>query len=167
MCQQQTLTKKERQSVSKMVMKLEALSSEFKTYHCTILDQTDEQKELVEEQVILDKHKDKDEQLMEPLQELVAMTEPVIPTTPGTGNYQSVATCKPISEAENLIRQMNQVHNSLTRAKRVVDDKDKEVDMCVLEGHEERIKRIDVELQGIKQDMLLVEDYESLAKKTR
>ena len=37
--------------------------------------------------------------------------------------------------------------------------------MCVLEGHEERLKSIDTDLQGIKHDMLLVDDYESLAVK--
>ena len=34
--------------------------------------------------------------------------------------------------------------------------------MCALEGHEERIKSIDSDLQGIRLDMLLIDDYESL-----
>ena len=58
---------------------------------------------------------------------------------------------------------MDQIHNSLLKVKRVVDDK--EVDRCLLEGHEERLKNIDVDLQGIKRDMLLIEDYESLARR--
>ena len=41
--EKETLTKKERQTVSKMVKKLEALSAEFKKYHCVILDQTEDQ----------------------------------------------------------------------------------------------------------------------------
>ena len=35
--------------------------------------------------------------------------------------------------------------------------------MCLLKGHEERLKNIDVDLRGIKRDMLLIDDYESLA----
>ena len=49
------------------------------------------------------------------------------------------------------------------KVKRVL--KDKELDMCMLEGHEERLKRIDTDLKGIKHDMLLKDDYESLAGK--
>ena len=35
--------------------------------------------------------------------------------------------------------------------------------MCLLEGHEERLKSINTDLQGIKWDMLLIDDYESQA----
>ena len=40
---------------------------------------------------------------------------------------------------------------------------EKETDMCLLGGREERLKIIDSNLQGIKRDMLLIDDYESLA----
>ena len=40
---------------------------------------------------------------------------------------------------------------------------DKEVDMCLLEGHEERLKSIDVDLQEIKCGMLLIDDYKNFA----
>ena len=40
---------------------------------------------------------------------------------------------------------------------------EKEMDMCLLESHEERLKSIDTDLQGIKRDMLLIDHYESLA----
>ena len=33
----------------------------------------------------------------------------------------------------------------------------------MLEGHEEKLKSIDADLQGIKRDLLLINDYESLA----
>ena len=55
---------------------------------------------------------------------------------------------------------MDQVHNSLMKVKRVIDHK--EVDMCLLGRHEERVKNVDVDLQGIKQDILLIEEYECL-----
>ena len=37
--------------------------------------------------------------------------------------------------------------------------------MCSLETHEERLKTIDIDLQSIKCDMLLIDDYESLSGK--
>ena len=49
------MTEKQSQ-FSKMAKKLEVLSAEFKTYHCAILDQIEEQEKLAKEQVILDKH---------------------------------------------------------------------------------------------------------------
>ena len=63
--EKETLTEKERQTVSKVVKKLEALSVEFKTYHYAILDQTKDQDKLTEEQVILDDNEDIVKDLME------------------------------------------------------------------------------------------------------
>ena len=49
---------------------------------------------MAEEQVVLDEHEHKVEELMECLEMLVhvAMTKPVIPPAPGMGNYRPVAT---------------------------------------------------------------------------
>ena len=58
---------------------------------------------------------------------------------------------------------MDNVHDSLMKIKRVKDDK--ELDVCWLEGHEERFKSIDADLQVIKRDMLLIGDYKSLAER--
>ena len=96
---------------------------------------------------------------MECLEEQIVMTKPVIPHTSSMGDYRPVATSRVITEAEHFNRWMDQVHDSLVKVNRVIDDK--EVDMCVLEGHEERLKNTDTDLQGIKQDMLLVQDYDS------
>ena len=71
------MTEKEQQSVSKVVKKPKALSTEFKTYHCPNLDQSEEQQ----------KHEDKAEEVIERLEELVATTEPVIPHVLGMGDY--------------------------------------------------------------------------------
>ena len=49
------------------------------------------------------------------------------------------------------------------KVKRVKNDKS--LDVSSLEGHEERIKSIDADLQVIKRDMLLLGDYKSLAEK--
>ena len=43
-----TLTKKEQQTMSKTVKKLEALSTKFKTYLCAIVDLIEDQDELPE-----------------------------------------------------------------------------------------------------------------------
>ena len=48
------------------------------------------------------------------------------------------------------------------KVKRVVLE-ETETDICSFESHEERLKTIDSDLQAIKCDMLLIEDYESLA----
>ena len=66
-----------------------------------------------------------------------------------------------ITEAEHLSRRLSQVHDLLMKVKRVV--KDKELDMCVLEGQEERLKSINTNLKGKIRDILLIDDYESLA----
>ena len=157
--EKETLTEKEQQTVSKMAKKLEALSAEFKTYHCAILDQTEDLNKLANEQVLLDDPEDKVEELMECLEDQVVTSKPVTPQTSGTGDHRSVVRL--ITEAEHFSTRMNQIHGSLMKVKRVVEDK--EVDMCLLEGHEERLKIIDLELQGIKQDTLLIDDYKSLA----
>ena len=49
------------------------------------------------------------------------------------------------------------------KVKRVKDDK--ALDVCSLEGHEERVNSIDADLQVIKRDMLLIGDYKSLAER--
>ena len=46
------------------------------------------------------------------------------------------------------------------KVKRAVDDK--QLDMCLLEGDKERLKSIDTNMQGIKRDMLLIDDCERL-----
>ena len=57
----------------------------------------------------------------------------------------------------------HQVHDSLMKVKRVKDNK--ELDLCSLEGHEERVKSIGADLQVIKRDTLLIGDYKSLAER--
>ena len=49
------------------------------------------------------------------------------------------------------------------KVKSVKDDK--ELDMCLLEEHEERVKRIDADMQVVKRDMVLVGDCKSLAER--
>ena len=98
---------------------------------------------------------------MERTEDLVMNTEPVMPHATDMGDHRPVV--RSISEAEHLSQRLSQVHDSLTKVNRVVEEK--EADMCLLEGHEERLKSINADLQGIKQDLLLIDDYKSLAAK--
>ena len=153
--EKQTLTEKEQTTVSKMVKKLEALSTEFKMYHGAILDQIEDDNKLAKEQAVLDD----DEDVTECLQDLVNTAEPVMPHASDMGDHRPVG--RSITEVEPVSRKLSQVHNSLTTVKIVV--KVKETDMCLLEGSEEKLKSIDTDLQGIMCDMLLIDKYERLA----
>ena len=89
------------------------------------------------------------------------INEPVTPNASGIGDNQP--GIRLINEVEHLSRRFDQVHDSLTKVKRVMDDK--KLDMCSLEGHEERVKSINADLYKIKYDMLLLGDYKSLAER--
>ena len=60
-----------------MAKKLEALSTEFKTYYCDSLDHIEDEDKLTKVQAVLDDHEDNIEDLMERLEELVVTPEPV------------------------------------------------------------------------------------------
>ena len=81
-----------------------------------------------------------------------------------SGKGDGRAEVRSVSEAEHLSRRLSQVQDSLTKVKRAVLE-EKESDMCSLESHEERLKTIDTDLQSIKRDMLLIDDYERKAGK--
>ena len=86
------------------------------------------------------------EHLIERLEDLVATTEPKVPRASGKGDDRPGV--KLVTEAEHLSQRLDQVHDSLMKVKRVKDDK--ELDVCPLEGREERVKSIDADLQVIK-----------------
>ena len=67
-----------------------------------------------------------------------------------------------ISGVEHLSQRLSQEQDFLTKVKRVVLE-EKDTDMCLLESHEERLKNINTDIQSINHDMLLIDDYESLA----
>ena len=52
----------------------------------------------------------------------------------------------------------------MTKLKTIVLEK-KVSHMCLLGSNEQRLKSINTDLQAIKRDMLLIDDYESLAGK--
>ena len=57
-----------------------------------------------------------------------------------------------ITEVKHLIRRLSQLQYSMAKVKRVVEVK--EIDMCLLESHEEGLKRIDTVQKGLKSSML-------------
>ena len=96
---------------------------------------------------------------LEKIEDLVATTEPVMPHASDGGHGQPGA--KSITDVEHLSRRLCEVHNSLIKVKKIVEDK--EFDMCLLEEYEEILKCTDTDLKGIQCGMLLIDDYESLA----
>ena len=98
-----------------MVKKLETLSAEVKTHHCTILDHKEDQNKLTEEQAVLDDNEDKVQDLMEHLEDLVEPTGPEMPHTSGMVHYRLVV--RSITEAEHISQRLSQVLNSLMKTK--------------------------------------------------
>ena len=105
----------------------------------SFVDQIKDQNRLAEEQAVLDNHEDKVEVLMERLKDLVVTTEPVMP---GMDDHRPVV--KLIFVTEHLSRRLNQVH-TLMNIKRIGEDK--ELDICMLELHEKRLKSINTNLR--------------------
>ena len=120
---------------------------------------------LESEEAVFDEHVDRVTEIikgLEQLEDLIGTSKPVMPHASNKGDGR--AEVRSISEAEHLSRRLSQVEDSLTKAKRVVLE-EKETDMCLLESHEERLKSINTDLQGIKRDTVWIDDYESLAGK--
>ena len=115
---------------------------------------------LAEEQKLLDDHESKVKDLIDRLEDRLT-TEPVMHHASGIGDDRPGV--RSITEAEHLIRRLDQVHDSLMKVKKVKYDKT--LDVCWLEGHEERVKNVDADLQVIKRDMLLIGDYKNLAER--
>ena len=70
-----------------------------------ILDQTEDQENLAEEQAILDDHEDRVEELIEGLEHLVVTTEPVMPQASNMSNCRRVVIW--IAEADHLSERMD------------------------------------------------------------
>ena len=65
--EKETVNEKEQQTASKMMKKLEDLTSELIMYHCAIVDPIEDQDKLTKEQAVLDNHEDKVEDTTERL----------------------------------------------------------------------------------------------------
>ena len=118
---------------------------------------------LAEEQAVLDDHENKVEDMIKRLEDLVVTTEPVTHHASGIGDDRPEDTRRSITEVKHLSQRLDHVRDSLMKVKRVIDNK--ELEVCSLEGHEERVKSISADLQVIKHDMLLLGDYDSLAER--
>ena len=112
---------------------------EFEVRHVEVLNfiKAEDTAALESEKAVFDEHVDRITELIERLEQLedqVRTTEPVMPHKSDKSDGR--AKVRSISEAEHLTRRLSQVHDSLTKVKRVVLD-EKESDMCLLESHEE------------------------------
>ena len=140
---------------------------EFEQCHVEVLNfiAAEDRAALESEEAIFNEHMDRITEIiewLEQLEDLVGTTEPVMPHASDNGDGR--AEVRSISEKEHLSRRLSQVQDSLTKVKRVVLE-DKETDMCLLESHEDRPNTIDADLQAIKRDMLLIDDYERQARR--
>ena len=140
---------------------------EFEEHHIEVLNfiAAEDTVALESEEAVFNEHVDhvtKFIERLEQLEDLVGTTEPVMPHASDKGSGR--AEIRSISEAKHLSRRLSQVQDFLMKVKRVVLE-EKETDMCSLESHEEKLKTIDTDLQAIKRNMLLIDDYESLARR--
>ena len=109
------------------------------------VDEIEDRDKLAKEQALLDNHEDKVEDFMECQEDLVKTTEPVTPHTSDMGGHQPVRS---ITEAERVSRRLSQVHDSLTKVKRVVEVN--QTYRCFFEGYEKKLRSINTDLQRIK-----------------
>ena len=93
------------------------------------------------EEIVFDEHVNHVSDVIERLEKLrdLVTTEPVTHNASGIGDDRPGVRL--ITEAEHLSQRLDQVHDSLMKVKRIKDNK--ELEVCSLEGHEERIKIID------------------------
>ena len=137
------------------------MKSSKSTMHYSIVELMENTEVLTEEQKVLDDHENKVKDLIERLEDLEVTVEPMMSRASGIGNDRPGV--RSVTEADNLSQGLDQVHDSLMKVRRVKDDK--ELEVCLLEGREERVKSIDADLQMIKRDMLLIDDYKNLAER--
>ena len=163
--EKETLTPSERRKIMRLNDQVKEHDQEFEKRHMEVLDfiEEEDQVALNSEEKVFDEHVNRVADIIERLEKLedLVTTEPVTHHASGSGDVRPGV--RSVTEAEHLSRRLDQVHDSLTKVKRVKDDRS--LDACSLEGHEERIKSIDADLQIIKRDMLLLGDYKSLAEK--
>ena len=159
------LTPVDQRKVKRLKEQVKETDREYEERHVQVLDfiKEEDKETLDSEEAIFEKHVDRVSDILERLEQLeepAITTEPVPIPTPSLDDTQPVA--RSITEAEHLDRRLNQVHDSLTEVKKVVYAKG--LDSCSLEGHEEVVRSLSDDVQEIKRDMLLIEDYDSLAK---
>ena len=159
------LTLSEQRKIKHLKDQVKEHDQEFEKRHIEVVDfiEEEDQAALDSEEKVFDEHMNRVSDIMgrlEKLEDLVT-TEPVTLHASGIGDDRPGV--RSITEADNLSRKLDQVHDSLMKVKTVKDDK--ELDLFSLEGHEERVKSIDPDLQVIKHDMLLIGEYKSLAER--
>ena len=160
------LTPSDQRKIRRLKEQVKENDREFEQRHLDVLNliEAEDQTALDSEEAVFDKHVNCVSEIIERLEQLedkVTTSEPMMPRASGMGDARPGV--KLVTEAEHLGRRLSQVHDSLMKVKRVVDGKD--LDVCSLEGHEERVKSISDDLQGVKRDLLMIDDYESLAER--
>ena len=163
--EKEMLTPSDQRNIKRLKDQVKEHDQEFEKRHMEVLDfiEEDDQVALNSDENVFDEHVNRVSDIIERLEKLqdLVTTEPVTPHASGISDDRPGV--RSVTEEEHLSRRLDQVNDSLMKVKRVKDDKS--LDMCPLEGQEERVKSIDADLQVIKRDMLLIGEYKSLAER--
>ena len=139
------LTESDRQSVLRMSKKINDLTTDFKTYHFSLIDQIEEEEEAKAEQDILTQHELKVMELIDRIGKIIEV--PGVPVE------------KKDNKENNLLsKRIDQVERGYRIIKAEFYEHGHEMDTYTLQEQEESIEDSKLELRKISRDLLSVED---------
>ena len=148
--EKETMTAKDRQSISRTLKRLQELNEVFKGYHYSIVELMDDTEVLAKEQEVLDDHKNKVEDLIEHLEDLLT-TEPVRP----------YASTDHREDASGSMRNQKRIRYlkstcSLDKAKATIRllEPTPALDICLVEKMRSDIDMLTKKLSDIMEDIL-------------
>ena len=155
------LTPADQRKVKRLKEQVKEYDREYEERHVEVLDfiKEEDKDALDAEEAIFEEHVNRVSDILEKLEHLEDPATTTAPVPIGVSSTRPVS--RSISEAEHISRRLDMVQDSLTKVKGAVEGK--EMDVCSLDGNEERVKSLSDSLQGIQHDLLLVDDYETLA----
>ena len=139
------LTESDRQSALRMSKMINDVTSDFKTYHFSIVDQIEEEEEAKAEQDILTQHELKVMDLIDRIGKIIEV--PGVPVE-----------MKDNRESNILRKRIDQAEKGYRIIKAEFDEHAHEMDIYALHEQEESIEDSKLELRKISRDLLSVED---------
>ena len=152
------LTKGDIQSILRMSKLLSDVSNDFKTYHFAIVDQLEEEEDEDAEQLILDQHETKVMEMIDRIVELVG--EPSQKKKDADSESETPKSSDPpptITKDRMVDRQLDILEDAARAIKRNVEVPG--VDESVLVNYMDKIKSLEEELQGLKKEIISLEDF--------
>ena len=120
------------------------MCSEFKTYHCKIVDSLESDEDATHEQEVLDEHQKKTMEFIDRLGEILAR--------PQIGATTLVST-----NIRLIDKQLDVIADSTISIQRDLE-KAESVDIPILTNHVDKIKSLEGELQALKKEILSLDD---------